>query len=151
MPVASSSRITRRHRRAPSSDIEEDGPSQARATGMNAREEDDVEMDDEEEVRPRRSKKGKKKRTQQDDSDAEGVEEEHEDLPAPKIDNQPVSKAQAKKLQGFIEDWVSMRDSVHKPGYRFVREVAASVAEVAEGEKGDKVRGVCATMCRNYS
>ena len=48
MPVASSSRPYggRRHRRAPTSDIEEDGPSQA---AMNAREVDDVEMGEEEE------------------------------------------------------------------------------------------------------
>ena len=109
------------------------------------REEDDVEMDEEEE-QPRRSKKNKKKRAQQDDSDAEGAEEAQEEVPEAHIDDQPISKNEAKKLHGIIGDWAAMRDGVHMPGYGFVRDLAASVAEFTEGEKGEKVSACRITM-----
>lgn len=139
MPVASSSRSSRRQKRAPSSDIEEDRPSQA----LQAQE--DVEMD-EDEV-PRRSKKSQKKekKRNQQDSDGEDVPEEaEEDAPIPELGDQPLDKNQAPKVHGMSADWALLRDKVHSTGYGFIREVAASVAEFTEGEKGEKVSGICA-------
>ncbi|KAI0754969.1 hypothetical protein C8Q80DRAFT_1142113 [Daedaleopsis nitida] len=136
MPAASSSRPSRNRRRAPSSDIEDDGPSLAQPR----RQEEDVEMEDEEE-QPRRSRKGKKekkKRAQQDDSDADVAEEEEEDIPIPEIPNQPLDKNQAQKMRGFASDWASVRDKGHVLSYNFIKEIAASVAEFTEGEKSEK-------------
>ena len=96
---------------------------------------------DEEEEQPRRSKKGKKdkkKRAQQDDSDGE-AEEEEEDVPIPEISDQPLDRNQAQKVRGIASDWATLREKLHMPSYTFVREVAASVAEFTEGEKGEKV------------
>ena len=134
MPVASSSRSSKRHRRAPSSDIEEDGPSQARPR----QEEEDVEMD-EEEQQPRRHKKDKKKkRANQDDSDAE-VHVDDEDIPVPEIKDQPLDRVLGQKVHGLAGDWALLRDRVHSQSYNFIREVGAAVAEFTEGEKGEKV------------
>ncbi|KAI0761939.1 hypothetical protein BD413DRAFT_720575 [Trametes elegans] len=134
MPVASSSRLSKGRRRAPSSDIEDDGPSQA------PQPQDDVEMDDEPE-QPRKAKKSvkkEKKRKQQDDSDAEVPEEVEEDIAMPELKDHPLDKNQAAKLRGMSTDWAVVRDRVHKPGYTFVQEVAASLAEFMEGEKAEK-------------
>ncbi|KAI0354964.1 hypothetical protein OH77DRAFT_375203 [Trametes cingulata] len=146
MPVASSSRI-KRQRRAPSSDIEEDGPSQA------PQPQEDVDMDDEQEQQPRRSKKGvkkeKKKRAAEKDSDGEDiVEEEEEDIPIPELGDHPLDKEQAAKLHGFATDWSIMRTKVHMPGYGFICEVAASIAEFTEGEKGEKALTQVDTLMR---
>ncbi len=100
-------------------------------------------MDDEGEEQPRRSKKSKKekkKKAHQEDSDGEAIEEDEEQLPIPEIEDQPVDKGQASKVRGIASDWANMRDKLHVPTYNFVREVAASVAEFTEGEKGEKVR-----------
>ncbi|RDX53325.1 hypothetical protein OH76DRAFT_1399223 [Lentinus brumalis] len=132
MPVASSSRASKRHRRAPSSDIEEDGPSQARPR----QEEEDVEMD-EEEQQPRRSKKDKKRQANQDDSDAEPNVDD-EDVPVPEIKDQPLDRVTGQKVHGLAGDWAVLRDKVHSQSYNFVREVGAAVAEFTEGEKGEK-------------
>ena len=136
MPAASSSRLKKRHARAPSSDIEEDpGPSQRKHQTQ-----EDVEMDEEEE--PRQSKKSKKdkKRAAKDDSDAEVEEEEEEDIPVPEVSDQPLDKNQAMKIRQMATDWAHTREQVHSYSYGFLREVAASVAEFTEGEKGEKVR-----------
>ncbi|KAI0670785.1 hypothetical protein C8Q78DRAFT_1031904 [Trametes maxima] len=130
MPVASSSR---RNRRAPSSEIEEDGPSQARQP------QEDVEMDDEGEHQTRRSKKSsKKKRGKEQDSDGEDVAVDQEDIPVPELKDYPLDKNQMTRLHGVSSDWALMRDKVHLHGYGFIREVASSVAEFTEGEKGEK-------------
>ncbi|CDO71464.1 hypothetical protein BN946_scf184909.g58 [Trametes cinnabarina] len=146
MPVASSSRSSKRQRRAVSSDIEEDGPSQA----PQQEQQEDVEMDEEE--RPRRSKKSgkkEKKRAAQQDSDGEDMEEPvEEDIPIPELGDQPLDKNQAAKLRGMSSDWAMLRDKVHLPGYNFIREVASSVAEFTEGEKGEKALTQIDTLMR---
>ena len=134
MPAASSSRLKKRHARAPSSDIEEDpGPSQRKHQTQ-----EDVDMDEEE---PRQSKKSKKdkKRAAKDDSDAEVEEEEEEDVPVPEVSDQPLDKNQAMKIRQMATDWAHTREQVHSYSYGFLREVAASVAEFTEGEKGEKI------------
>ncbi|KAI0335903.1 hypothetical protein GY45DRAFT_1267375 [Cubamyces sp. BRFM 1775] len=145
MPVAGSSRAPKRHRRAPSSDIEEDGPSQA----PQQQQQEDVEMDDEEQ--PRRSKKSskKEKKRAEQDSDAEDVDEVEEDIPLPEVKDYPVDKNQATKLRGMAQDWAMLREKVHLPGYNFIREVAASVAEFTEGEKGEKAMTQIDTLMRD--
>lgn len=137
MPVASYSRSKKRHTRAPSSDIEEDsGPSQRKPHTQ----EEDVEMDEEED-QPRRLKKTKKekKRAPKDDSDAELDDEEEEDLPVPDTRDHPLDKSQAVKIRAMASDWAMTREKVHSASYPFLREVAASVAEFTDGEKGEKV------------
>lgn len=137
MPVANSSLSKKRHTRAPSSDIEEDsGPSQRKQQTQ----EEDVEMDEEEE-QPRRSKKAKKekKRGPKDDSDAEMDDEEEEELPLPDTRDHPLDKSQAPKIRAMASDWAMTREKVHNASYGFLREVAASVAEFTDGEKGEKV------------
>ncbi|KAI0632124.1 hypothetical protein C8Q77DRAFT_902243 [Trametes polyzona] len=134
MPVASSSRTSRKHRRAPSSDIEEEGPSQPQQPH------DDVEMDDEDE-QPRRSRKSvkKEKKRAQKDSDGEDIpEEEEEDLPVPILGNQPLDRSQAAKVHAIAGDWAIIRDKVHRVGYGYITEVATSIAEFTEGEKAQK-------------
>lgn len=136
MPVASYSRSKKRHTRAPSSDIEEDsGPSQRKPHTQ----EEDVEMDEEED-QPRRLKKTKKekKRAPKDDSDAELDDEEEEDLPVPDTRDHPLDKSQAVKIRAMASDWAMTREKVHSASYPFLREVAASVAEFTDGEKGEK-------------
>ncbi|KAH9854682.1 hypothetical protein C2E23DRAFT_867274 [Lenzites betulinus] len=133
MPVASSSRTSRRQRRAPSSDIEEDGPSQAPPP------QEDIEMDEDEEPRRAKKEKKKEKKRKQQDSDGEDVpEEEVEDVPIPELGDQPLDRSQAPKVHGMSSDWGLLRDKVHSVGYGFIREVASSVAEFTEGEKGEK-------------
>ncbi|KAI0648053.1 hypothetical protein C8Q79DRAFT_1109892 [Trametes meyenii] len=129
MPVASSSRRTRR---APTSDIEDDGPSQAQQP------QEDVEMDEEEDQPRRRKKSSKKKRAKEQDSDGEDVTVDQEDIPVPELKDYPLDKNQMTRLHGVSSDWALMRDKVHLPGYGFIREVASSVAEFTEGEKGEK-------------
>ncbi|KAI0372159.1 hypothetical protein BV20DRAFT_991662 [Pilatotrama ljubarskyi] len=113
-------------------------------------------MDDEQEQQPRRSKKGVKKekkgkkRAQQKDSDGEDiVEEEEEDIPIPDLGDHPLDKDQAPKLHGLATDWGLMRTKVHLQGYRFIREVAASIAEFTEGEKGEKALNQVDTLMRD--
>ncbi|KAL1950256.1 hypothetical protein VTO73DRAFT_5380 [Trametes versicolor] len=145
MPAASSSRLSRRQQRAPSSDIEEDGPSQAPVP------QEDVDMDEEQEEQPRRSKKGvkkEKKRKQQDSDGEEVVEEEEEDVPIPELGDHPLDKNQAPRIHGMSTDWGILRDKVHQVGYGFTREIAASVAEFTEGEKGEKALGQIDTLMR---
>ncbi|RPD62427.1 hypothetical protein L226DRAFT_611006 [Lentinus tigrinus ALCF2SS1-7] len=144
MPVASSSRTGKRHRRAPSSDIEEDGPSQARPR----REEEDVEMD-EEEQQPRRSKKDKKKKkAHQDDSDAEDNVDD-EDIPVPDIKDQPLDRVLGQKVHGLSGDWGVLREKAHAQSYTFIREVGAAVAEFTEGEKGEKALATVDSLMRD--
>lgn len=103
-------------------------------------------MDEEQEEQPRRSKKGpkkEKKRKQQDSDGEEVVEEEEEDVPIPELGDHPLDKNQAPRIHGMSTDWGILRDKVHQVGYGFTREIAASVAEFTEGEKGEKVGGVC--------
>ncbi|TBU43587.1 hypothetical protein BD309DRAFT_864000 [Dichomitus squalens] len=95
-------------------------------------------MDEEEEPRKAKKSKKDKKRAAKDDSDAEGEEEVEEDLPVPEINDQPLDKNQAMKIRQMASDWGYTRDKVHNASYGFLREVAASVAEFTEGEKGEK-------------
>ncbi|KAI1789617.1 zinc-finger of the MIZ type in Nse subunit-domain-containing protein [Ganoderma leucocontextum] len=96
-------------------------------------------MDEEEEL-PRKSKKTKKekKRVAKDDSDAEMDDEEEEELPLPDTRDHPLDKSQAVKIRQMAGDWAMTREKVHSASYGFLREVAASVAEFTEGDKGEK-------------
>lgn len=106
---------------------------------------------DEEEEQPRRSKKGvkkEKKRRQQDSDGEDVVEEEEEDVPIPELGDQPLDRNQATRVHGMSSDWAILRDKVHLVGYGLTREIAASVAEFTEGEKGEKVSGLCVPASR---
>ena len=97
---------------------------------------------DEEDEEPRRLKKAKKekKRAAKDDSDAEVDDEDEEELPLPDTRDHPLDRSQAMKIRAMAGDWSMTREKVHSVSYGFLREVAASVAEFTDGEKGEKVR-----------
>jgi len=121
MPVASSSRRQRRlvRNRDPSSDaIEEDGPIQHSA-------EEDVEEDEDEDAGVR-SKALKVKR-----------EKGLLDAGLGDIEDQPVDRTAMPKLGGMASDWASIR-GVHTNSYNLAKDVAASFAEFAEGDEGEK-------------
>ncbi|THH01561.1 hypothetical protein EW026_g1173 [Hermanssonia centrifuga] len=138
MPVASSSRRGRRLRREPSDVIEEDGPSQVQA----ALTEDIVEEDEEQEEHPRQvAVRGNGTRRVQREAEVEEQAEEDNELdlnPLADFGEQPLDKAQATRIGGIASDWNSIRTQIHGNSYALVRDVAASIAEFTDGEKGDK-------------
>lgn len=69
-----------------------------------------------------------------------------EDAGNPEIDDplanfvdQPVDKQQATRISGLAQDWSQARKAYHQSSYALVRDIAASVAEFTDGEKGEKV------------
>ncbi|CCM03528.1 uncharacterized protein FIBRA_05662 [Fibroporia radiculosa] len=134
MAVAGSSR--RVLRRQPSSDgIEED---MSQRVDEDVVDEDAAPDKDRNEKQPRRTsrsvkKEGKKK--------AEGHEDAGADDSIEIMENQPLDKAAAQKLNGLASDWDMMRRKNHAPYYGLVRDVATVFAEFAEGEKSKQVLG----------
>lgn len=127
MPVATSSR---RRRRAPSSDIEEDRPNNVA--------EAPVDSDDDAPVAPKSRKT--KKRTQSDqqvDNDGE--------LPdiISNFQDQPLTRMDLQKLGGVADDWNMIRKQVHTQHFSLMNEIGANVAEFADSEKSQKVRCCC--------
>ncbi|KAI0781981.1 hypothetical protein C8Q75DRAFT_812054 [Abortiporus biennis] len=131
MSVASSSRVSRR--REPSSDAIEQDPSQ-------------MQVDEEDQQQPRQKGKGKVKqeRVKQERSQAgpsqsqPEAEQEEEDF-LKDFEEQPLSKlTAAKPLQGLSSDWGQVRIGVHKPAYGVLKDIAATIAEFAEGETEEK-------------
>jgi len=137
MPTATSSRRKTNTRRQISSDIEEDNPTQNRAR-------EDVDDDDE---HPRESKSVKKekkpanKRKQERESQPDRGEDDDEDDSRIDVDNfhdQPLGKADLTKLNGLSMDWAAMGKKIRQ-NWNVVGDVAVSMADVAEGDEGEKV------------
>lgn len=125
MPVATSSR---RRRRQPTEDIEDAAPSQTRGEELD---------EEEEQVPPRRTngaKKGKERAEPTEDAEAEEIDD-----PLANFVNHPVDKAHARNIAGLAEDWAQAKKAYHQSSYSLVRDIASSVAEFTEGEKGEKV------------
>ncbi|KAH8104567.1 zinc-finger of the MIZ type in Nse subunit-domain-containing protein [Cristinia sonorae] len=131
MPAASS----RRRRRAPSIEaIEEDMPTQVAAG---------EDLDDQEvEARPSKRAAGAKKRgvkpeKHQQDDDEVNVDDIFPDI-ITNYENQPLSRAEIQRLAGVAEDWSSMRKAAHTKAYALMSDIAASIAEFGDSEKGEK-------------
>ena len=128
MPVASSSR---RLHKQPTEDIEDAMSTQPR--------DEDVDVDDEEVPSQRASRSnGAKKGKQQAMQVVEDAVEVDEDDPLANFTDQPVDKQQAGRIMGISQDWEQMRKGVHSSSYALVRDIAASIAEFMDGEKGDQ-------------
>lgn len=139
MPVASSSR--RRANRQPSSDnIEEDNPTQ-QSTNL-----DEVDGDEDEDEQPRHtSKRVKQEKTTkkrkvelQQTEDGDGDDDDGR-IDINDLHDQPLDKQDTMKLRGMAEDWSRIRKSIHQPAFNLVKDVAVAMAEVAEGDEGEKV------------
>lgn len=127
MPVTTTSR---RQRRQPTEDIEDASLSQARA--------DEVEDEDEDEAPPRRVRGAKREKMRL--GPAEDADNLEVDDPLANFVDQPVDKQQATRISGLAQDWSQARKAYHQSSYALVRDIAASVAEFTDGEKGEKVR-----------
>ncbi|KAG5650963.1 hypothetical protein H0H81_010401 [Sphagnurus paluster] len=140
MSVATSSRRKASKRQA-SSDIEDERPSQSRA-------DEQVEDDEDEPQARRRATNGVKKEKKLDISRKQNTREVGEDdddedddgrIDVENFHDQPLSRADAAKLQGLGRDWNNIAKHV-RPNWRVVGDVAVALAEVGEGE--DVVNGL---------
>lgn len=140
MAVSGSRRALRRE---PSSDgIEEEEPSQAAPVDevqdiADSHDEDEIEAP--RPTRPSKAKKEKKKKSKADgdDEQAGGIGLDLEAKLA-EMKNHPVDKGQAKRIGGFSDDWQKLRVTIHGNSYALLRDVASTVAEFAEGERGSE-------------
>ncbi|KAH9950583.1 zinc-finger of the MIZ type in Nse subunit-domain-containing protein [Amylocystis lapponica] len=129
MPAAGPSRRkTAARRRDPSEDrIEEDEPTQGRGQDeVDDDDEDDDDDDDGPNARPAENGVKKEKK-------APVVED-----PLKDFGDQPLDRALGAKIAGIASDWSLMRNITHGPSYAIVRDVAVSLAEFTDGEKGQK-------------
>lgn len=144
MPVATSSR--RIPRRQNSSDIEEDRPSQPR-------ENDQVDEDEDEDEQPRRRANGVKKEKKLGNSSRRGAPPQHKDENADgeadlddeddKIDidnfqDQPIAKADVKKLMGIAQDWNVLEKTI-RLHWEVVKDTGVAMADAAEGDDAEEV------------
>lgn len=144
MAVGSSSRYKSKARRQASSDIEEDQPTQ----GKNKdRADDDEDAHSRRSRTVKREKKPTASRRAKDDDSGENVagggenDEDNDDgrINIDDFHNQPLVKADGGKLQGLASDWDLMEKKIRQ-NWNVVGDVAAAMAEVAEGKEGEKVR-----------
>ncbi|KDQ62282.1 hypothetical protein JAAARDRAFT_95963, partial [Jaapia argillacea MUCL 33604] len=144
MPAASSSRRSRRSQR----DVSEDGIEEDQSTQQGGH--DDVEDEEEQPRRSGKSVKREKSTTQKRQRrEIEPVPEEpaggdDEEDDAGRIDvenfqNQPLDKKEGQKITGIASDWSMMQKNVHDSAFALVRELGSSLADVAEGEQGEKM------------
>lgn len=148
MPVTTFSRRKNSSRRQNSSDIEEDRPSQSRA-------DEQVDEDEDEDDQPRRRTNGVKKEKKPStssrraetarpkDEDTDGEADNGEDDDDDKIDianfqDQPIAKADMKKLLGLSQDWNQMEKLIRQH-WKVIGEAAVSMAEAAEGNDAEEV------------
>jgi hypothetical protein len=141
MPVASSSRQSRR-RRAPSSDhIEEDFPTQRNG--------DDVDIggvSEEEQPARRTVKKEKKPKIarnkaeplQAGPSNVDG-DEDYDRIDLENFHDQPLDKKEGAKLHGIAQDWEMIRKQIHQSSFSLVKDVAISLADVMEAGQAEEV------------
>jgi hypothetical protein len=137
MPIATSSRRIRSNKE-PSSDIEEDKPTQQGNT-------DEVDEDDED-LQPRRSIKSVKrekltKKQRQARNDEEDGDDEDEDdcIDIGNFNDQPLGNGDEVKLKGMAADWANMRKVIGQNSFPMMRDVAVSMADAADGEEGENV------------
>ncbi|KAJ6619482.1 hypothetical protein B0H10DRAFT_2025844 [Mycena sp. CBHHK59/15] len=137
MPVATSRRRKTTRRQA-SSDIEDDGPSQAHAR-------DDVD-EGEEDAQPRRVKKekttvkrekGKSSRAPQEPEDEDDDEDDDGRIDIENFADQPLTKADCTKINNFAIDWKNIEESMHQNS-PIITHVAVSMAEVGTGEEAQE-------------
>ena len=140
MPTAT---FSRRHasRRQASSDIEED-----RSTQQKGREMVDDEDSDEDEQPRRRVNRVKKKatssrqvaRTQRDENKDGDNEEDNDRIDVDNFHDQPLGRVDLPKLLGLSKEWQQMEKQVQQI-WNVIVDVAASVADAAEGADADAV------------
>jgi hypothetical protein len=146
MPAATLSRRKNSSRRQDSSDIEEDRPTQP---GANE------QVDDDDEDQPRRRTNGVKKEKKPGNSsraaqpmgpnnnenfDEEDDEEDDDDgkVDIANFQDQPISRADLKKISGLSEDWDQMQKFIRQ-NWKVIGDAAVSMAEAAEGDEGEEV------------
>jgi E3 SUMO-protein ligase NSE2 len=127
MAVSKAARRGRSSLRREPSDVIEDDPSQQAA--QNSNDEDDIEAPP-----PTRAPKGKRGQP----STSAGTTNTNPDMLA-ELGDPPIERVSASKLMGMSEDWKRMRETIHGNSYALVRDVAATMAEFAEDEQGQKV------------
>lgn len=153
MPISVKSR--RRPRREPSAEeIEEDKSTQNRI-----RQQDSViidqtddhnngngDTDDEGDQQPRRrgpARNGQSKGAGTSSSVAEnvnGTAEPGDDDPLKDFKDAPLDRTSAEKLKGLASDWSMTRNHIHVHAFGALDDVATSIAEFEDGEKGKEVR-----------
>ena len=111
-----------------------------------ARADEEVE-EEEEDAQPQPAKGAKKTRQgavpEEEAEEAEEAEEDGDDDPLANFVDQPVDKQQASRISGLAQDWAQAKKNIHLPSYGPAKEIATSLAEFADGEKGDKVSPQC--------
>lgn len=146
MPISVNSR--RRERRVPSpDDIEEDTPTQnriRREDSMIINQTDDFggngeDMDDEDEQQPRRpghSKNARREKVVENGGDAADLEG---DDPLIDFRDAPLDRNHLEKLKGLASDWTMTRTHIHIPAFSALNDVAISIAEFEDDERGGEV------------
>jgi E3 SUMO-protein ligase NSE2 len=127
MPAAATSHHLRKQ---PTEDIED-----AMSTQPRDEEVDEDEAPSQPSCRSKDADKQKKPAIDLE-NDPEDVEEEE---PIENLPDQPVDKQQAGRITGIAQDWEQMRKAIHHSSYALVRDIASSIAEFMDGERGEKV------------
>ncbi|KIK86881.1 hypothetical protein PAXRUDRAFT_152549 [Paxillus rubicundulus Ve08.2h10] len=139
MPIASSSRQSRR-RRAPSYDhIEEDVPTQRNG-------DDVVDGGGSEEEQPVRKTVKKEKKSKIARNKAELVQagpsnvdgEDYDRIDLESFRDQPLDKKEGAKLHGIAQDWEMIRKQIHQSSFALVKDVAISLADVMEAGQAEE-------------
>ena len=104
----------------------------------------------EEPAQPRRLTKGVKKEQKPTVTKGKGKaraqhatdeEDENDQVDFENLNDQALIKGDAVKLKGLAKDWEQIRTAIHEPSFVQLQEIAANIADTAEGEESTKVSG----------
>ena len=151
MPAVSR-RTTRNRARSPSEEIEDQPDTQETHT------DDVVESNEEEVPTARPTKKGSKSKTKtngkvsrtgsrrtrhnKNGDEGPGVpaqQEAEEPIDVENFKDQPLGTEDAMKIRGLVMDWTTITQKIEDNPFTLVRDIGASMAEVASGEDGEAV------------
>ena len=105
----------------------------------------------EEPTQPRRLTKGVKKEQKPTATKGKGKaraqhateeEDENDQVDFESLSDQALIKGDAVKLKGLAKDWQQIRTAIHEPSFVQLQEIAANIADTAEGEESTKVSGI---------